>query len=109
MRATAEIHQLRGAGAAVCHEDCRRAIADSSYETHRTTDPCCGSMRHSLHTVTRRPARAPQETLRRRREVLIELALDERITPDEFRQAIAEPCCTISSVQRLPREAGSHR
>jgi monofunctional biosynthetic peptidoglycan transglycosylase len=48
------------------------------------------------------PVRAPQETLQRRQEVLIDLARDERITPDEFRQAIEEPCCTSSSVQRVP-------
>jgi membrane peptidoglycan carboxypeptidase len=48
------------------------------------------------------PIHAPQEARRRRQQVLMALALDERITPDELRQAFAEPCCTSSSVSRVP-------
>ena len=48
------------------------------------------------------PIHAPQEALRQRQRVLMALALEEHITPDEFRQAIAEPCCTSSSVSRVP-------
>jgi monofunctional biosynthetic peptidoglycan transglycosylase len=42
------------------------------------------------------PLRTPEEVNRRRQAVLVDLALDQRISAQELREALAVPCCARS-------------